>query len=170
MGLSSKNDQESGADSIRLSLRPFEATDDAELSSWFHDAGELRFFAGRRLTWPLDGGQWDDIRNDPQLTPWTAIVDGWSIPVGHGELVHESDDLVRFARIGISPMLRGQGLGILLGRALLAKAREAGFLRAALSVHSENATAIRAYRSLGFVLVAEPGLHTSLRMERDLSD
>lgn len=158
------------AASLELSLRPFVREDDDELSSWFHDAGELRFFAGRRMSWPPDSAQWDDIRADPQLTAWTAVVPGYDGIVGHGELVDESDDMVRFARIAISPVLRGEGLGILLGRALLQKARDAGFTSAGLSVHPENATAIRAYRSLGFVVVDEPGLHNNLRMERSLAD
>jgi GNAT superfamily N-acetyltransferase len=152
-----------------LELRPFVQADDDEVSSWFADAGELRFFAGATLVWPLDTGQWDELRRDSTLTAWTAVFrDDLALPIGHGELVEESSELVRLARIAISPALRGHGLGLALGLALLQKAGEAGYLRGALWVHPENASAIRTYRGLGFVPVAAEGHHKSVRMERDL--
>jgi ribosomal protein S18 acetylase RimI-like enzyme len=158
-----------GDDDGGLTLRPFVSADDAEVSSWFLDAGELRFFAGPRLTWPPDSRQWDLIRTDPTLTAWTAVLEGDDTAVGHGELVRESDELVRFARIAVAPALRGRGLGLALGRALLASARQSGFSRAALVVHPENTTAIRAYRSLGFVAVNPPSSTGKLWMELGLA-
>jgi RimJ/RimL family protein N-acetyltransferase len=152
-----------------LELRPFVQADDDEVSSWFADAGELRFFAGPTLVWPPDTRQWDELRSDPEISAWTAVFgDDPTIPIGHGELVSESARVVRLARIAITPALRGEGLGREMCQGLLDKAREAGFQRIGLSVFPENASAIRAYRALGFVAVGDALNSRNIRMERDL--
>jgi GNAT superfamily N-acetyltransferase len=153
-----------------MRLRPFVRADDDEVSSWFEDAGQLRFFAGRRLKWPLDEQQWENIRLDSSVTAWTAVYGDDPVPVGHGELIRESAQLVRFARIALSPTLRGQGLGRVFGDLMIEKAREHGFERASLWVNPGNEPAIRAYRTLGFEPVTLPGADGNLRMERPLDE
>jgi ribosomal protein S18 acetylase RimI-like enzyme len=133
-----------------LMLREFVESDYAEVTSWFEDAGQLRFFAGPRLRWPLDAGQWRSIRLDPSVTAWTAVFTDDPTSVGHAEMVRESATTVRLARIAVAPTLRGQGLGRALLTLVIAKCRDAGFQLATLATHPDNSNAIRAYRSLGF--------------------
>ena len=152
-------------DPASIRLRPFIRADDPEVSSWFPDAGALRFFAGRRLSWPLNDEQWDDIRSDPAITAWTAVIGDDPTPVGHGEMVKESVQLVRFARLAVAPPLRGRQLGREVMRYLIQKARDSGYSRAHLFVHPDNVSAIRGYRSLGFEPADPPGTPGNLRME-----
>jgi ribosomal protein S18 acetylase RimI-like enzyme len=151
-----QGDDVTAIDPELLVLRPFVADDDAEVTSWFPDAGALRFFAGRRLTWPLDDEQWEGIRSDPTITAWTAVLGDDPIPVGHAEIVEESESRIRFARLAIAPGLRGKHLGRQVMRELIEKARDLGYSIAFLYVHPDNTNAIRGYRSLGFEPVDEP--------------
>ena len=152
-------------DPEQLRLRPFVAGDDAEVTSWFPDAGALRFFAGRRLSWPLDDEQWEGIRTDPTITAWTAVLGDDPNPVGHAEIVEETGSRIRFARLAIAPQLRGKHLGREVMKNLIAMVRDRGYTQAYLFVHPDNTNAIRGYRSLGFEPVDEPGLGGGLRME-----
>lgn len=52
--------------------------------------------------------------------------------------------------MGVAPHARGQGIGRLLLRRALAEAYLSGFQRLTLAVDSENAPALRLYRSFGF--------------------
>jgi ribosomal protein S18 acetylase RimI-like enzyme len=152
-----------------LSLRPFVEADEVEVASWFTDAGELRFFAGPRLTWPLDAGQWRSLRVDPRVTAWTGVLAERTIPIGHGELVMESADNVRLARLAISPRRRGQGLGRALVMSLIEKSRVDGYKLVTLDVHQDNSTAIRAYRGCGFQPSGTAAVDARVRMELSLN-
>jgi ribosomal protein S18 acetylase RimI-like enzyme len=153
-----------------LTLRPFVQADEAEVTSWFADAGELRFFAGPRLTWPLDDGQWRSIRLDPSVTAWTGILGDNETPIGHGELVAESHEVVRLARLAVSPRDRGHGVGREMLGNLIEKSRAGGHAVIALHVHQDNSMAIRAYRSFGFEPVGETFAHSNMRMELSLGE
>lgn len=134
----------------QLQLRPFERADDATLSSWFGTAGELRFFAGRRLSWPVDSVQWDSLRADPQVSAWTAFIGNSTVPVGHGELVEKSRFVVGIERVAIAPGARGQGWGRAITGALLDKARLGGYACIRQFIHRENTSALRLLRGFGF--------------------
>ena len=153
----------------RIQLRPFALDDAHEVTTWFTDAGALRHFAGPRLKWPLTMEQWERLQADPELTLWTAINDAEpSEPLGHAEFAQETDERVRFARIAIKPQDRGNGLGRAMVQRMVEMAREQGYQEAVLFVHPDNTTAIRAYRSLGFLPVAEEEKYDSLRMHLNL--
>jgi RimJ/RimL family protein N-acetyltransferase len=149
----------------QLRLRPFTEADDAEVTSWFSDAGALRFFAGRRLSWPLDEEQWAAIRDDPKITAWTAVLGDDPTPVAHGEMIEESSAVILFALLAIAPALRGRHLGREIMKRLVEKARERGYSFAHVFVHPDNATAIRAFRTFGFEPVSEPEAGVGLRLE-----
>jgi ribosomal protein S18 acetylase RimI-like enzyme len=154
---------------IDLRLRPFVEGDEAAVNSWFSDAGELRAFSGPRLTWPLDEDQWRSIRLDPTVTAWTALEGDSDTPIGHGELVAESETTVRLARFGVAPHSRGRGVGLAIVRMLIEKSRERGYQLVVVNVHRDNSTAIRAYRGLGFTAVDAPLAHSNVRMEMALA-
>jgi GNAT superfamily N-acetyltransferase len=151
-----------------MRLRPFVPADDAEVSSWFADAGELRFFAGPRLHWPLDSGQWHAIRLDPSVAAWTALLGDDDTPIGHGELITESPISIRLARFSITPALRGNGLARALLGLLVAKSIEAGFDLLSVAVHPDDTTAIVSYRRFGFEPSTESASAGRLRMELKL--
>jgi GNAT superfamily N-acetyltransferase len=151
-----------------LSLRPFVEADEAEVTSWFADAGELRFFAGPRFTWPLDAGQWRSIRLDPSVTAWTGIIGDDPIPAGHGELVAESPEIVRLARLAVAPRERGHGVGRAVVQQLILRARASGHTLLTLNVHQDNTAAIRAYRGIGFEPTGSVLAHSNVRMELPL--
>jgi GNAT superfamily N-acetyltransferase len=155
-------------DAATLVLRPFSQADEAEVTSWFADAGELRYFAGPRLIWPLEDGQWRSIRLDPSVTAWTALLPGSDLPIGHGELVAESAEMARIARLAVRPRERGHGLGRALVVSLVEKGREAGHSTISLTVHQDDATAIRGYRGIGFELAGSAMAHSNVRMEMAL--
>jgi ribosomal protein S18 acetylase RimI-like enzyme len=148
-----------------LRLREFVERDEAEVTSWFTDAGELRFFAGRRLRWPLDPGQWRSIRSDPSVTAWTGVTGESEVPVAHGELVVESDSIVRLARLAVAPRERGQGIGRTLVVNLVEKGRAGGYGLVTLHVHQDNTTAIRGYKSIGFTPTNARLDHSNIQME-----
>jgi ribosomal-protein-alanine N-acetyltransferase len=151
-----------------LSLRPFVEADEAEVTSWFSDAGELRFFAGPRLTWPLDAGQWRSIRLDSSVTAWTAVLGDDPLPAGHAELVAESAEVVRMARLAVAPRERGHGVGRAVVQQLILKARASGHTLLTLNVHQDNTAAIRAYRGVGFEPTGSALAHSNVRMELPL--
>jgi len=155
-------------DPATLELRPFVEDDEPEVTSWFTDAGQLRYFAGPRFIWPLDAGQWRSIRIDPSVTAWTAVLPGSDLPIGHGELVAETAERVRLARLAVRPQQRGQGLGRAIILKLVAKAREAGHSLITLTVHQDDSTAIRGYRGIGFELSGSALSHSNVRMEMAL--
>jgi GNAT superfamily N-acetyltransferase len=148
-----------------LSLRPFVEADEAEVTSWFADAGELRFFAGKRLTWPLDAGQWLSIRLDPGVTSWTGVLADSPIPVAHGELIVESPAVAQLARLAVAPRERGHGVGRTMVANLIERGRASGHSLLTLTVHEDNSSAIRAYRGFGFEPTDNARAHGSLRME-----
>jgi GNAT superfamily N-acetyltransferase len=152
-------------DRVELTLRPFVESDEDEVTSWFADAGELRFFAGKRLTWPLDAGQWRSIRLDPSVSAWTGVSGDDPIPVSHGELIEESPAVVRLARLAVVPRERGHGVGRWMVASLIERSRASGHSLITLTVHQDNSTAIRGYRGLGFTPVGTAPAHADLRME-----
>ena len=139
-----------------VNLRPFVESDEDEVTSWFADAGELRFFAGRRLRWPLDAEQWRSIRDDETISAWSAVVGDDPTPAGHAELVTESSSTVRLARYAVAPNRRGLGLGRTILTQMFVMAREQGFGTLRLAVHPDNTTAIVTYRTFGFVTEPDP--------------
>ncbi|TGQ93010.1 N-acetyltransferase [Mesorhizobium sp. M8A.F.Ca.ET.208.01.1.1] len=75
-------------------------------------------------------------------------VVGWCDITRHDRLIHAHRGSLG---MGLLPAYRGGGLGRKLIEATLAQAREAGFVRIELSVHSDNARAISLYDKVGFV-------------------
>ena len=150
-----------------LALRPFEPRDDAEVISWFHTADDLRRFAGSSLRWPLDSRQLQAVRDGANLTPYSAYEPPHPYPpCGHIEVVRLAEPrVVRLARVGLAPEVRGRGLGRELVALALAEARRQRARHVDLFVFEDNEPARRLYASFGFRQIGvDPTDATSLRM------
>ncbi|MEV7561390.1 GNAT family N-acetyltransferase [Streptomyces sp. NPDC089795] len=119
-----------------------------------------------------------DRRRDEDVRAHVLVED--QEPVGHGELWFDAEeDEIELARIIVAPAVRGRGLGRVPVRRLLAQALGAGLHDVFLRVHPDNGTALRRYRSAGFVPVdtdlaesrneAQPVDHVRLRHDTEAS-
>ncbi|MFC4242216.1 GNAT family N-acetyltransferase [Gryllotalpicola reticulitermitis] len=139
-----------------LALRPFVASDDAELISWFPSDEALQLFAGVAGAWPLTPAQLERRRSEPGVHAYSAQLVGRDgdvadVLAGHVELVEAGAGSIRLARVAIAPALRGRGLaGQLVDRAL-DEARRIGATSAGLLVVPGNVPALRSYQRAGFV-------------------
>jgi len=71
------------------------------------------------------------------------------------------------AKMGVSPEIHGQGIGYLLGKAIIEKAKELGAKNLFLETHSSLIPAIRLYEKLGFKKIegiATPYERSNLQM------
>ena len=92
--------------------------------------------------------------------------------VGCCALIREAADLFELAKMAVAPEAQGQGIGVLLGRAAIERARRAGAKRVELQTNSALAPALHVYRKLGFVDVpvgASEYARADVRMVLELS-
>lgn len=71
--------------------------------------------------------------------------------LGTCALVNHGDGVVELAKMTVSRIARGLGIGKLIGRAALERARREGYRRIFLETNSSLAPALQLYRELGFV-------------------
>lgn len=77
-------------------------------------------------------------------------------PVGTCAIIKMSDGGFELAKMGVSPKAKGKGIGWLLGRACLEKARALGAHRVYLESNTRLKPAISLYHKLGFRKIAGP--------------
>jgi DNA-binding MarR family transcriptional regulator/N-acetylglutamate synthase-like GNAT family acetyltransferase len=77
-------------------------------------------------------------------------------PVGACAIIKMSDGGFELAKMGVSPKAKGKGIGWLLGRACLEKARALGAHRVYLESNTRLKPAISLYHKLGFRKIAGP--------------
>lgn len=77
-------------------------------------------------------------------------------PVGTCSLIRMDDGSFELAKMGVSPKTQGLGIGYLLGRACIEKARSLGARRVYLESNTRLKPAINLYHKLGFRKVAGP--------------
>jgi len=77
-------------------------------------------------------------------------------PVGTCSLIRMNDGGFELAKMGVSPKTQGLGIGYLLGRACIEKARALGARRVYLESNTGLKPAINLYHKLGFRKVAGP--------------
>ena len=74
-------------------------------------------------------------------------------PLGCVALLQEPDGVYELAKLAVDPAARGRGIGILLTRAAIDRARALGARRVELLSNSALANALALYRKVGFVQV-----------------
>ncbi|HTF22224.1 MAG TPA: GNAT family N-acetyltransferase [Chryseolinea sp.] len=110
--------------------------------------------------------------------PNTYIIEGGGsilialhnrVPVGACALIKMSDGKsFELAKMAVSPLMQGKGLGLLLGNSALAKARELGAQRLYLESNTILKPAIKLYEKLGFKKIAgvpSPYERANIQME-----
>ena len=140
-----------------LSLRHFVPADYQELISWFPSPSDVRLFAGTSAEWPLTIENLSARAEAGISEAFTVVVDDAETAVGHVELIRETAEQVRLARIAIAPNLRGQGLIAQLLDCASDHARASGFRWVSLLVVPDNASALSAYIRAGFVSIGPSG-------------
>ena len=109
-------------------------------------------FQGQRQTY---------LQNYPDALDWIVLMDG--DPAGR-LCVNSADEHIAILDIELMPERRGQGIGTLLIRDVIAKAgSEAKSVR--LSVARENVRAFRLYERLGFTTVSDGELYIEMEWE-----
>ncbi|MCI4657863.1 GNAT family N-acetyltransferase [Cryobacterium zhongshanensis] len=135
--------------------RPARARDYARLLEWVPDAPALYLFAGPSVTWPPTVAQFEEISRRPGLSAWMVAHDEYPAAWGHFDLTVGGAS-ARLGRVIVDPRYRGQGLGHVLTRAVIEKARELGVDEVRLAVVADNEPAVRAYRRAGFTEFVDP--------------
>src|SRR5882757_3179238 len=77
-------------------------------------------------------------------------------PMGTCAIIKMKDGGFELAKMGVSPKAKGKGIGWLLGRACIEKARELGATRVYLESNTRLKPAISLYHKLGFRTIAGP--------------
>lgn len=126
------------------------------VSSWIHSAEDCRFWAGDKMPYPIDPARLPEIMEISRHDSRTLLREG--SPAGFGQIVQRPENRLHLARIIISPQYRGKGMGRRLVEYLLRRAISRKPVKISLNVSRDNPVAIRLYESLGFVIVALPGV------------
>ncbi len=130
-------------------FRRFDPAQLPELMSWFPNAAALRIWGGPDFRFPSTP---ETFRQDSKIDD----LDTWSLVAEGGALAAFGQCYLRagrchFGRVGVSPRLRGGGLGT---RLLCEMAREGlakfGARELSLFVRRDNEAAHRLYLRLGF--------------------
>jgi ribosomal protein S18 acetylase RimI-like enzyme len=138
-----------------VNFRRFDPAQLPELMTWFPDADSLRAWGGPEFRFPFTA---ETFRTDSKVDE----IDSWSLVAGDGALAAFGQCYLRvgrchFGRVGVSPRLRGSGLG---SRLLREMARwgtaEFGERELSLFVRRDNEAAYRLYLRLGFREVPYP--------------
>ena len=126
------------------------------LRDWVPDQPACARWGGLALTWPLVVAEQLAVQlrmPDSNDRVWRDDCGGL---LGFGQHWRIAADSVHIGRIILNPAWRGQGLGDLFCRALLADAmRMKRSNRVTLRVYRDNRVALHLYRQLGFVEVPE---------------
>ncbi|WP_432088090.1 GNAT family N-acetyltransferase [Streptomyces sp. bgisy095] len=145
-----------------MDLLPFTAEHAATVAGWPASPEEVLLWCGRR-EFPVTEGTVAGWQEDQEVHGYLLVEAGAAggaesvtgAVLGYGEVWTDAEeDEAELARVVVAPAARGRGVGRVLVRALLERARDAGFDDVFLRVHPDNAGALRCYEGAGFVRVA----------------
>ncbi|MEW1901475.1 MULTISPECIES: N-acetyltransferase [unclassified Streptomyces] len=145
-----------------MDLLPFTAEHAATVAGWPATPEEVLLWCGRR-EFPVAEGTVAGWQEDQEVHGYLLVEAGneggaeavTGAVLGYGEVWTDAEeDEAELARVVVAPAARGRGVGRVLVRALLERARDAGFDDVFLRVHPDNAGALRCYEGAGFVRVA----------------
>jgi ribosomal protein S18 acetylase RimI-like enzyme len=112
---------------------------------------------------PIADQIWNEIGATAQNT--FSLIDPEDHVAGFGQILPRQNGTAHLARIIVSPVLRGHGIGRILCQGLIRiGSRSGGATRFTLRVYKENLPAVNLYRSLGFIVIAEDAEQNWFRM------
>jgi ribosomal-protein-alanine N-acetyltransferase len=135
-------------------VRKANRNDFATVASWLGSPDECRRWSGPRVSYPIDLAALHEELQYEESESW-CIASGDRV-VAFGQIVLKPSARLHLARLIVSPLRRGEGLGRLLTLHLLERALAERPPRVSLNVDPENDSALNIYRSLGFVLATRP--------------
>lgn len=140
---------------MEYSLRPAALADLETVLTWTPAAAALQMWAGPKVTFPPRAQQtWLEIGASEKNT--FALLDANQHVCGFGQLLLREPGCVHLARIIVSPVERGKGIGRLLVTELMRVGSELHHpLMFTLNVYKDNATARGLYASMGFTILSE---------------
>ncbi len=91
--------------------------------------------------------------------------------VGTAALYKISEEVFELIKMGVSPSAQGKGVGVMLGKTIIEKARDMGGKKLVLYSNSKLKPALHIYRKLGFKeIIPESGkyIRCDVKMEMEL--
>ena len=92
-------------------------------------------------------------------------------PIGCCALIKQADDMFELAKMAVSPKAQGKGVGLLLGKSIVERAKLMGLKRLYLESNSVLKPAIRLYEKIGFKHIkgaSSPYARCDVQMELQL--
>ena len=136
-------------------LRSSTNDDLSVLISWITDKDACRIWAGPSVRFPL---ALEPLKQDIHFSEENtfSMLNENGALLGIGQLIQKETCRLHMARVIVSPLQRGKGLGSLLCRLLMSEGRKRfGEINFSLNVYSNNTNALRLYKKLGFKLHPE---------------
>jgi GNAT superfamily N-acetyltransferase len=139
--------------------------DGIEISGW--DPALAETFRALNEAWIVEHFEMEEADRRMLEQPREHVIDGggdilFAKDVGTGEilgtcaLVNRGGELAELAKMTVAASARGRGIGKLIARAVVVRARDLGFTRLYLETNSRLAPALGLYRALGFVRKPSP--------------
>ncbi len=150
---------------MEYNLRSAAPEDLQVILDWVTSPEQLRLWGGPALTYPPRVDRtWGEIGATTQNT--FSLIDAASHVSGLGQILLREKDTAHLARIIVSPALRRNGIGHILCQQLMRVASQRyGTTGFTLNVYKDNLPAVKLYRSLGFIIVAEDTEQNWFRMQ-----
>jgi len=131
-------------------LRAPAFSDFEAIASWISDAHACSRWAGPQVPFPFAPEQLPHLLNVTESNSFCLSSDNYDL-LGFGQCFDKGNGLARLARVIVSPVYRGQGLGSALCQALMQQAAATIKPDAfSLGVYIDNPAAITVYSRLGF--------------------
>ena len=126
-----------------------------EIMNWFPEEDDCRQWGGPKMRFPFREKTFLEDIHWKKMPSYSAVTHEGSL-LGFGQF-YEKLGRCHLARLAVSPLYRGLGLGRTFIRALMQVGRkQLNTNRFSLYVLSNNAPAVACYQSVGFELAETP--------------
>lgn len=140
----------------QMMCRQSEPQDAATVVSWFADRTEVIAWGGEAIPDPLTAEWLSQEIRDVERYHYTLRAADETISGFFSFVPFPSDKRLHLTRVGVSPELRGTGIGKRIVSECIRVAREDGADKITLNVFASNKHAIRLYDRAGFSRPSQP--------------
>ena len=155
---------------VMAEIRPAQISDLDVVVSWLRNDSDCAFWAGPRLSFPVNLAVLPESIDWEQSESW-SVTSGENV-IGFGQLVAKPRRRFHLARLIASPQYRRKGIGRLLAEHLVKMALSKAPSALSLYVSPDNRPALNLYLALGFSVSTQPLENQAselLYMEHDTS-